>query len=70
MYWDAKGTPITAKEFVERMFGDLPQFFEDEDQLREIWSYPDTRETLLADLSEAGYDEEKLESMKALIKRQ
>ncbi len=67
MYWDAKGTPITAKEFVERMFGDLPQFFEDEDQLWIIWSYPDTREKLLADLSDAGYDKEKLESMKALI---
>jgi len=67
MYWSSEGKPITAKEFVERMFSDLPQFFEDEDQLREIWSYPDTREKLLADLSDAGYDKEKLDSMKDLI---
>lgn len=67
MYWSPDGKPITAKEFVERMFDDLPQFFEDEEQLREIWGNPTTREKLLADLSEAGYDEEKLEGMKGLI---
>lgn len=67
MYWSPEGKPITAKEFVERMFDDLPQFFENEDKLREIWSDPATREKLLADLSEAGYDAEKLDSMKDLI---
>ena len=67
MYWNSNGTPITAKEFLERMFDDLPQFFENEDQLRKIWSNPDTRERLLLDLAEAGYDNEKLDSMKELI---
>jgi len=67
MYWSPDGKPITAREFVERMFDDLPQFFENEDQLRDIWSTPDTRETLLADLAEAGYDDEKLDGMKDLI---
>ena len=66
MYWFGE-KPITAKEFVERLFSDLPQFFENEDQLREIWSDPTTREALLISLSEAGYDEEKLEGMKDLI---
>lgn len=70
MYWSAEGRPITAKEFVERMFDDLPQFFENEDQLRTIWSDPTTREILLTNLSEAGYDEEKLDSMKDLIDAQ
>jgi len=32
-----------------------------------IWSDPTTREKLLKDLSEAGYDAEKLDSMKNLI---
>ena len=67
MYWSPDGKPITAKEFIERMFGDLPQFFTDEDQLRAIWSDPTTREKLLEDLAEAGYDDEKLDSMKELI---
>jgi len=67
MYWDDSGTPITAGEFMKQMFADLPQFFEDEDQLRDIWGNPNTREKLLKDLSAAGYDEEKLEGMKDLI---
>jgi len=67
MYWSPDGKPITAKEFIERMFDDLPQFFTNEDQLREIWSDPTTRDKLLRDLSEAGYDTEKLDSMKELI---
>ncbi|WP_461520661.1 EcoAI/FtnUII family type I restriction enzme subunit R [Porticoccus sp.] len=67
MYWSPEGKPITAKEFVERMFDDIPHFFSDEEQLRQIWSDPATREKLLEDLAEAGYDEEKLESMKDLI---
>lgn len=67
LYWSPEGKPITAKEFVERMFDDLPQFFENEEKLREIWSDPTTREKLLSDLAEAGYDDEKLESMKDLI---
>ncbi|ASG65774.1 restriction endonuclease subunit R [Idiomarina piscisalsi] len=67
LYWSPDGKPITAKEFIERLFDDLPQFFKDEDQLREIWSDPDTREKLMEDLAEAGYDEEKLDDMKALI---
>ena len=67
MYWSPEGRPITAREFVERMFDDLPQFFKDEEQLRSIWSDPTTREKLLGDLAEDGYDEEKLDSMKDLI---
>ncbi len=67
LYWSPEGKPITAKEFVERMFDELPHFFASEDQLREIWSDPTTREKLLNDLSEAGYDKEKLDSMKDLI---
>jgi type I restriction enzyme R subunit len=58
---------MTANQFLEALFGDTPKFFESEDQLREIWSDPTTREKLLSDLAEAGYDNEKLDSMKELI---
>src|SRR3990167_3788790 len=67
MYWSPEGKPITAREFVERMFEDLPQFFTDEDELRRIWQNPDAREKLLQELSEAGYDHDKLISMQRLI---
>ncbi|MEY8204824.1 MAG: DEAD/DEAH box helicase family protein, partial [Bermanella sp.] len=58
MYWSSEGKPITAKAFIDRMFEDLPQFFSNEDQLRDIWGDPTTREKLLIDLAEAGYDAE------------
>lgn len=67
MYWSPDGKPITAREFVERMFDDLPQFFGDEDELRNIWSNPETRDKLLVDLAEAGYDKQQLDAMKDLI---
>lgn len=67
MYWSPEGKPITAKEFVERMFADMPKFFENEDQLRDIWSDPTTREKLLNDLVEAGYGNEMLDMMRDLI---
>ena len=38
---------MTAAEFVERLFGEILQLFKDEDELRSIWSRPDTRKTLL-----------------------
>ena len=67
IYWSSDGTPITAQEFLNNMFGDLPRFFKDEDQLRAIWSDPSTREKLLGDLEEAGYDKERIDNMKELI---
>lgn len=70
MYWSAEGKPITAKEFIERLYSDLPKFFEDEEQLRQIWSDPTTREKLLDGLAEIGYDGEKLDSIKELIDAQ
>jgi type I restriction enzyme R subunit len=67
LFMGADGEMLTAKQFVEQLFGDLPRFFGNEDELRQIWSNPSTREKLLADLQEAGYDDEKLDSMKEII---
>ena len=47
-FWSPDGTPISAAQFIERMFGDLPEFFKDEDELRGIWVQPDTRKALLS----------------------
>ena len=38
------------------MFGELPELFKDEDELRSLWSDPDTRRALLERLAERGYD--------------
>lgn len=32
---------MSAAQFVESLFGELPHFFKDEDELRRIWSRPD-----------------------------
>jgi len=58
---------MSASEFVERLFGELPELFKDEDQLRKIWGQPDTRQKLLEGLAERGYGVEQLEEIKAMI---
>ena len=55
-FWGPDGKPISAQDFIKRMFGDIPDLFKDEDELRTLWSNPDTRKTLLERLSERGYD--------------
>jgi len=58
--------PISAEEFLQSMFGSLPDFFKNEDELRTIWSEPDTRKKLLLELNEKGFTKSQLE-YKALL---
>lgn len=51
---------LSAAEFIQRLFGELPSLFKDEDELRELWSVPDTRKALLTGLSEKGFGGEQL----------
>ncbi|MCF6191191.1 MAG: DEAD/DEAH box helicase family protein [Cocleimonas sp.] len=67
-FWSASGTPISAEEFLKQLYGDLPSFFESEEQLRKIWSLPSTRKKLLTELEEKGYNEDQLEDLKHAIK--
>ena len=46
---------MTAAQFLESLFGVLPEFFRDEESLREIWSNPETRKKLLEGLSDKGF---------------
>ncbi|MDI2076501.1 MULTISPECIES: type I restriction endonuclease subunit R [Bradyrhizobium] len=54
-YWSPDGKPISATQMVERLFGEIPRFFKDEDELRQIWSKPDTRKALLDGMTEKGF---------------
>jgi type I restriction enzyme R subunit len=67
LFYDADGKPLTAEQFMEKLFGKLPDFFKDEEQLRAIWSKPDTRKALLEKLAEAGFGREQLQIMQSLI---
>ena len=58
---------MSAPEYINRLFGDLPEFFKDEDELREIWSKPDTRKALLESLAENGYNDDVLAETRCLI---
>ncbi|MHC5933850.1 EcoAI/FtnUII family type I restriction enzme subunit R [Nostoc sp.] len=66
-FWSPDGKPMNAAEFVERLFGEIPELFKDEDELRIIWSRPDTRKALLEGLAEKGYGEEQLTEISRLI---
>jgi type I restriction enzyme R subunit len=66
-FWSADGKPISAQEFLEKLFGELPNFFKSEEELREIWSNPQTRKTLLKKLDEAGFGKEDLTTLQKLI---
>ena len=59
--------PVSAAQFVESLFGELPHFFKDEDELRRLWSRPDTRKALLQGLSEKGYGGAQLAEIKRAI---
>lgn len=67
MYLGADGRPMSAAQFLESLFGSLPEFFKDEDELRTLWSQPATRKTLLEGLAERGFSKDVLVEMQSII---
>lgn len=61
------GKPVSPQEFLEKLFGQVPDLFIDEEDLRRQWSDPRTREALLLGLAERGFEEQKLQALKQLI---
>ena len=66
-FWHPDGTPMSAQQFLEVLFGKLPEFFADEDELRALWSDPGTRRKLLEGLDEKGFGREQLAEMQKVI---
>jgi type I restriction enzyme R subunit len=66
-FWSADGTPMSAAQFLESLYGALPAFFKDEDELRALWSAPGTRKKLLEGLAEKGFSREPLAEMQKAI---
>jgi len=66
-FWHPDGTPMSAQQFMELLFGKLPEFFRDEAELRALWSAPDTRKKLLQGLAEKGFGREQLAEMQKII---
>lgn len=66
-FWHPDGTPMSAAQFMELLFGKLPEFFKDEDELRKLWSDPETRKQLLQGLAEKGFGSDQLAEMQRII---
>jgi type I restriction enzyme R subunit len=66
-FWSPDGKPVSVEEFLQSLFGTLPEFFKNEEELRKIWSNPMTRKTLLEKLAEAGYGKDALMTLQRLI---
>jgi type I restriction enzyme R subunit len=66
-FWHPDGTPMSAHQFMELLFGKLPDFFKNEAELRALWSAPDTRKRLLEGLAEKGFGKDQLTEMQKII---
>ncbi len=66
-FWGPDGKPISAKQFIERLYGELPSLFHDEDELRRLWGNPATRRKLLAGLEEKGFSRVDLRKIARMV---
>ncbi len=66
-FWHPDGTPMSSQQFIELLYGQLPEFVKDEAELRALWSAPDTRSKLLQGLAEKGFGADQLAEMQAII---
>lgn len=66
-FWSADGKPISAEEFMDNLFGEMPKFFKDEEELRRLWSNPLTRKVLMENLDAAGFPKDDLLTLQKLV---
>lgn len=66
-FWSADGKPVSAEEFLNNLFGELPKLFTSEEELRAIWGNPTTRGILLEKLEDAGFGKAELSTLQTLI---
>jgi type I restriction enzyme R subunit len=66
-FWSTDGTPISAQQFLQDLYGALPEFFKDEAELRALWSVPDTRKAFLDGLAEKGYGRGQIQELQRII---
>src|SRR3989344_5520002 len=66
-FWSSDGKPISIQEFMDNMFGAMPEFFKNEEELRKIWSNPTTRKVFLDKIAEKGFGKDELEILQKMI---
>ena len=66
-FWHPDGKPMSSQQFIELLYGELPEFVRDEAELRAIWSKPHTRSKLLQGLADKGFGPDQLTEMQTII---
>lgn len=66
-FFNADGTPITTQEFLNNLYGAIPEFFKNEEELRKIWSDPKTRKALLDKMEDAGFGKEEFAQLQKIV---
>lgn len=66
-FWGAYGKPISVQEFMNNLYGTMPEFYKNEEELREIWSNPITRKAFLEKIAAIGYGQDELETLRSMI---
>ena len=67
LFYSADGRTISIQEFMDNMFGAMPEFFKSEEELRKIWSNPTTRKAFLEKIAEKGFGKDELETLQKMI---
>ena len=69
IYFFVDGKPISAEEFLKKLFDtlQLPSLFESEEKLREVWSNPLTRRDLMKNLEKEGCHKDDLLKLQDII---
>ena len=65
-FWHPDGTPMSAQQFMELLFGRLPEFFKDEAELRACGCSRHPGE-VLEGLAEKGFGREQMAEMQKII---
>ena len=66
-FWSADGKPISIQEFLNKLYGVLPELFKNEEELRKMWSNPITRVALLEKLAVHGYGRDELDNLQKIV---
>ncbi len=66
-FWHPDGKQVSVQEFIEMLYGELPNLFASEADLRRIWSMPDTRQKLLVGLNERGFGATQLHEIQLIL---
>ena len=61
---------IGVNELIQRLFGAIPQYFNDAEDLRKQWEHPDTRKVVLERLEQEGFGEDKLLMIQRVMQKE